>query len=186
MAYDTNELFLVTSAGGGAAQSWIYEGTDLVATVAAANYISDASDRGMRVGDTIEVRQFATTAKAAISAKEVLTVEAVASTGATLGTISGTATATAGAATLNAVKGKITSEALTTAAAAEYTLTLTNSQIAAADIVLASVDPLTSAGSPGIGQVKTAAGSAVITVTNLHASAAFDAAIAISFVVIKA
>lgn len=103
-----------------------------------------------------------------------------------LGTEMGTATASSGAATLNAYVGKVTTESLTTAAAAEYTLTLTNNKIAAADIILASVDPKTSAGTPGIGGCKANAGSAVITVTNLHASAAFDAAIQINFVVIKA
>jgi len=186
MAYDTNELYLVHAAGGGNAQRWRYEGTDAITTVATAAYISDAADRGMRVGDIVDVLQFASTAKAAISAHDQLIATAVASTGATLGHIFGTATATAGAATLNALKGKITSEALTTAAAAEYTLTLTNSQIAAGDIILASVDPKTSAGSPAIGQCKANAGSAVITVTNLHAANAFDAAIQINFVVLKA
>lgn len=97
----------------------------------------------------------------------------------------GTATAAAGAATCNEYVCKITTEALSTAAAAEYTLTLTNDKIAATDIILASVDPKTSAGSPAIGQAKANAGSAVITVTNLHASAAFDAAIQINVVVVK-
>ena len=50
-----------------------------------------------------------------------------------------TATATTGAATLAKDSGKITSESLTTAAGATYTLTLTNSAIAAADMVFASV-----------------------------------------------
>lgn len=43
-----------------------------------------------------------------------------------------TATATAGAATLNKAAGKVTTEALTTAAGANYTLTITNSTVAAA------------------------------------------------------
>lgn len=97
-----------------------------------------------------------------------------------------TATATAGAATCNAYVGQITSEALTTAAAAEYTLTLTNDKIAAGDIVLASVDPGSSAGTPGIGGCKVTANTVIITVTNLHAANAFDAAIAVRFLVVKA
>lgn len=98
----------------------------------------------------------------------------------------GTATATAGAATLNGYVGTITSEALTTAAAAEYTLTLSNSVLAVGDIVLPSVDANGSAGTPGIGGCTVTAGQVVITVTNLHASAAFDGAIKINFVVVKA
>lgn len=96
-----------------------------------------------------------------------------------------TATASSGAATLNAYAGKITTESLTTAAAGEYTLTLTNNKIEAADLVFASVDAGSSAGTPGIGGVKVSAGQVVITVTNLHVSAAFDAAIKISFHVVK-
>lgn len=98
----------------------------------------------------------------------------------------GTATASAGAATCNARMGKITTEALTTAAAAEYTLTLTNSKIAAGDIVLASVDALSSAGTPAIGGCTVTAGQVVITVSNVHASAAFDDPIQVNFMVIKA
>lgn len=96
-----------------------------------------------------------------------------------------TATASSGAATLNAYAGKITTEALTTAAAGEYTLTLTNSKIEAADLVFASVDANGSAGTPGIGGVTVSAGQVIITVTNLHVSAAFNAALKISFQVVK-
>lgn len=98
----------------------------------------------------------------------------------------GTATATTGAATLNDLVGTVTSEALTTAAAAEYTLTVTNSKIAAGDIVFASVDANGSAGTPAIGGCTVSAGQVVITVSNVHASAAFDGAIKINFMVVKA
>ena len=97
----------------------------------------------------------------------------------------GTATASSGAATCNDLVFQITSEALLTAAAAEYTLTLTNSKIAAGDIVLASVDANGSAGTPGIGGCTVSDGQVIITVTNLHASAAFDGAIKINGFVIK-
>ena len=98
------------------------------------------------------------------------------------------ATATAGAATANGVIGKITSEALTTAQNGVYTLTLTNSNIAAADIVGAQVANGTNTqGSPVITRVQPAAGSVVILVANLHGSAqAFNGTIVISYEVIKA
>lgn len=96
-----------------------------------------------------------------------------------------TATASSGTATANGTVGQITTEALSTAAAGEYTLTLTNSSIEAGDMVLASADANGSAGTPGIGGCTVTAGQVVITVTNLHASAAFNAAIKINFVVIK-
>ncbi|MDE2426235.1 MAG: hypothetical protein KGO96_10065 [Elusimicrobia bacterium] len=97
-----------------------------------------------------------------------------------------TATATAGAATLNKMAGVITSESLTTGAGADYTLTLTNSDIAAADQVYASVQLGTATtGTPAVAMVTPAAGSAVIVVQNIHASAALNGTIKISFLVVK-
>lgn len=97
-----------------------------------------------------------------------------------------TAAASAGAATLAKSAGVITSEALTTAAAAAYTLTLTNSTIAAADQVLASLQNGTNtAGIPVIERVTPGAGSVVIVVRNLHSADAFDGTIKIAFAVLK-
>lgn len=100
----------------------------------------------------------------------------------------GAAAASAGAATLNLRAGKITSEALTTAQNAIYTLTLTNSEIAAADHVFASVANGTNTqGSPVVTRIQPAAGSVVILVANLHASAeALNGTIVVSFLVVKA
>lgn len=98
-----------------------------------------------------------------------------------------TATAVAGAVTLNKMSGVITTEVLTTAAGATYLLTLTNSDIAAADIVLASVNlGAGTGGVPCVTAVKSGAGSVTILIQNIHATAAFNAAIVISFAVIKA
>lgn len=98
----------------------------------------------------------------------------------------GTATATAGAATCSYLAGTITTEALTTAAAAEYTLTLTNTKIGASDMVFASVDAGASAGTPAIGGCTVSADQVIITVSNVHSANAFDAAIKIHFFVLKA
>jgi len=102
-----------------------------------------------------------------------------------VGMDAGEVTAAAGAATLNRMAGQVTTEALTTAAAAEYTLTLTNNQIAAGDMVFASVDAAASTGTPGIGGCTVTVGQVIITVTNLHATVAFSAAIKINFFVVK-
>lgn len=97
-----------------------------------------------------------------------------------------TATATSGAATLDKSAGVITSEALSTAAGASYTLTLTDSQIAAADQVYASVRYGTSTtGTPSVTKITPAAGSVVIVVQNVHASAALNGTLKISFFVLK-
>jgi len=97
-----------------------------------------------------------------------------------------TASATAGAATLNKSAGVITSEALSTAAGATYTLTLTDSAIAATDQVFASVAYGTSTtGTPCVTRVKPGAGSVVIVIQNIHASAALNGSIKISFFVLK-
>lgn len=98
----------------------------------------------------------------------------------------GTASATGGAATLAKYAGVITSEALTTAAGAAYTLTLTNSRITATDIVLASVQNGTNTqGVVVMGLVTPGSSQVVITVRNEHASQAFNGTIKISFLVIK-
>lgn len=98
------------------------------------------------------------------------------------------ATASSGAATCNDYQGRVTSEALTTAQNAIYTLTITNSKIAAADLVFASVHYGTAtAGTPMIGMITPAAGSVVIQVINKHATAvAFDGTIVVDFFVHKA
>jgi hypothetical protein len=96
---------------------------------------------------------------------------------------SGTATATAGAATLANRFGKVTSETLTTAQNGVYTLTITNTSVRASDIVLASVANGTNTqGSPVVTRVQPADGSLVILVANLHASAqALNGTIVVSF-----
>jgi len=101
---------------------------------------------------------------------------------------SGTATATSGAATLNNRFGVITSEALTTAQNAIYTLTITNSAIKAGDIVLASVQNGTNdQGTPMIGSITPADGSVVIQVINKHASAeALNGTLKIAFAALGA
>ena len=97
-----------------------------------------------------------------------------------------TAAATAGAATLNKSAGVITSEALSTAAGASYTLTVTNSRIAAADQVFASVAYGTSStGVPVVTRVTPGAGSVVIVVRNIDASAALNGTLRIAFLVVK-
>lgn len=107
--------------------------------------------------------------------------------GATLDADSSTATATAGAATLSKMAGVVTSEALTTAAGADYTLTLTNTVVAAGDIVLASVDNGTNTTvGLAVNRVTAGAGSATILIRNTHASAALNGTIKISFLVVKA
>lgn len=97
-----------------------------------------------------------------------------------------TAAASAGAATLNKNAGRITSEALTTAGLADYTLTLTNSQIAAADQVLVNVGNGTNTqGDAVVGTVTPAAGSVVIIIRNAHATQALNGTLIVSFVVFK-
>jgi hypothetical protein len=97
-----------------------------------------------------------------------------------------TATASSGAATLNKMAGVITSESLTTAALASYTLTLTDSDIAATDQVFVSVaNGTNSAGTPAISTVAPGTGAVVIVIANAHATAAFNGTLKISFAVLK-
>lgn len=103
-----------------------------------------------------------------------------------LGLKGGTATAASGAATLNSFSGVVTSEALSTAAAGLYVLTLTNSKIEAGSVVLVSVALGTSTnGVPGVLSVKPSAGSVQIVVQNFHTSNAFNGTIKVSFLVVQ-
>jgi hypothetical protein len=96
-------------------------------------------------------------------------------------------TAASGAATLNKQSGTITSEALTTAAGAAYTLTLTCDRVKDADsIVVATVDQGTNTTTGvEIGRITPAAGTATILVWNRHASAALNGTIKIRYFVLK-
>lgn len=88
--------------------------------------------------------------------------------------------------TLSTKCGKITTVALTTAAAAEEGFTVTNTKVALTSVVAVNVTGYAGAGTP-LAFVKTvAAGSFAMGITNLHASAALDAAVAINFVVLEA
>lgn len=96
-----------------------------------------------------------------------------------------TASATAGAATLSKTAGVITSEALTTAAGATYTLTLTNTKVAATSQVFASVSNGTNTqGIPIISTVTPGAGSVVVIVENNGLVQAFNGTIKIAFMVL--
>ncbi len=106
----------------------------------------------------------------------------------------GTATATAGAATLNNKCGTITSEALTTGIGSPYTLTLTNSSIIATDIVLVTVGNGTNTGGSAVVQkVVPAAGSVVATIVNpltgtgaASSASIYNGTLLINFLVVKA
>ncbi len=98
----------------------------------------------------------------------------------------GTAVSTVAAATINEQSGVITTEALTTAHATSYTMTLTNSLIAATSIVFATVQfGSATTGEPVVGLITPGTGSATIEIKNVAASAAFNGTIKISFLVIN-
>ena len=98
-----------------------------------------------------------------------------------------TGTAAAGAVTLAALQGKITTEALTTAANATYTLTVTNSLVAAADIVMVSLANGTNAqGQTVVLRATPAAGSFVVVVANKDAAQALNGTLVVSYQILKA
>lgn len=101
-----------------------------------------------------------------------------------------TSTAAAGAATIAAgALRKITTEALTTAAGATYTLTLTNTTWFQADsVVLPTVGNGTNtAGTPVVASVTPKSdGTCVIIVQNIHASAALNGTLIISILHLNA
>jgi len=94
--------------------------------------------------------------------------------------------AVAGAVTLSADAGKVTSEALVTVQDGIYTLTITNNQIQAADMVFASVsNGSNTQGTPIIGRVTPGLNSVVIQVINQHPTAqALNGTVVVSFFVV--
>lgn len=87
--------------------------------------------------------------------------------------------------TLNKTCGAITTHTASLAAAAEATFTVTNSTVAATDVVVVSIKP-GGTGTPQAYVSNVAAGSFAITITNLHASVADTSADVINFAVVKA
>jgi hypothetical protein len=106
--------------------------------------------------------------------------------GVQLGRGTKTATATAGAATLNQLSGLVTSESLSTAAGASYVLTITDNKIAATDEVLVVISGGTnSAGTPVLMKAVPGNGSLVVTITNLHATVALSGTLRVTFATFK-
>lgn len=201
-------LYSPPSAGGGGGGDVTTDTAQTITglkTMSAANIITHAPT-GLKVQDS-DASHAVTIAPSnesadrtlnipVLGATDIMMTEGVAQTvagkksftgGVVIDTGTKTATASAGAATLNKLSGKITTESLSTAAQAGYTLTLTNSVIAAGDIVLANVaNGTNTTGTPNVTRVLPGAGSAVIVVHNIHASAAFNGTLVVSFVVLKA
>ena len=88
--------------------------------------------------------------------------------------------------TANALTGVITTVSQTVAAGAEAEFTVTNSEVAATDVVVACIKTHTSAGAFAVDVSAVAAGSFKLRLTNLHASAAGDNELLINFLVLKA
>lgn len=85
----------------------------------------------------------------------------------------------------NAYSGVITTVSQTVAAAGEAQFTVTNSKVAATDVINVSIKTHTSAGTFIPAVTATAAGSFQITLTNLHASSAGDNVLVLNFAVQK-
>lgn len=81
--------------------------------------------------------------------------------------------------------GVITTAALSTAAGASQAITLTNTNVAVGDVVLATLDNNGSAGTPALANASITANTITFTIQNIHASVALNAAVKIYFVVIK-
>lgn len=88
--------------------------------------------------------------------------------------------------TLSTKCGKITTVALTTAAAAEEAFVVTNTKVSTTSVVAVSITGYAGAGTP-LAFVKTvSSGAFTLALTNLHASDALNAAVSINFVVLEA
>lgn len=87
--------------------------------------------------------------------------------------------------TLNTIAGQITTDTTSLAAGGEAEFTVTNSAVAATDVVIVNLTP-GGTGTPFAYVSSVAAGAFKITISNLHASTADTSADVINFAVIKA
>lgn len=108
--------------------------------------------------------------------------------------LANSATASGGAVTLNAAGinnttcGTITTEALTTAAGSDYTLTFTNNFVASNDIIFASLlNGTNTGGAPNVRSITPATGSVVFKVRNGQSvlDSALNGTLKINFFIIK-
>lgn len=100
-----------------------------------------------------------------------------------------TASATAGAATLNQPSGIVTTQALTTAAAGAATdvITITNNQVLATDIIQCTLGYGTNTnGTPVLVSAIAGSGQIVCRIMNAHPSAALNGTLTLAFVIWKA
>ena len=88
--------------------------------------------------------------------------------------------------TCNAYSGVITTVSQTVAAGAEAEFTVTNSKVAATDVVVACIKTHTSAGTFAVDVSAVADGSFKLRLANLDAAAAGNNVLVINFVVLKA
>lgn len=88
--------------------------------------------------------------------------------------------------TCSAYTGVITTVSQTVAGGAEAEFTVTNTKVAATDVVVACIKTHTSAGEFIVGVSAVADGSFKLRLTNLHASTAGNNVLVINFVVLKA
>lgn len=96
-----------------------------------------------------------------------------------------TVTLVANAGTVNKTQAVVTTESLTTAAGASQALVVTNNKVSVGDILLVTINGGTNtAGAVEIKAVATA-NTATITLTNRHATVAFNGTFVLALVVIK-
>lgn len=100
------------------------------------------------------------------------------------GTVTQASSITTGV-TLDKLCGQIVTVSTTLAAAAEADFVVTNSKVAATDVVVVCIASTSSAGTPVAVVAAVAAGSFTIRLSNLHASAALDNTLTINFMVLK-
>lgn len=95
-----------------------------------------------------------------------------------------TATAASGKATAHGEGALITTESLSQAAGATYTLTVGNNQIQPNSVVLAVLsNGSNTQGDPTLNTVAVSLGKAVITITNRHASQALNGTLQVAMLV---
>ena len=97
----------------------------------------------------------------------------------------GTGTCVSNAVTINKRVCLVTTESLTTAAGAAQAITLTNSEIGSTDALLVTHNGGTDTNGSLEIKAVAGAGSATITLTNRHASAAFNGTFILGVMVIK-
>jgi hypothetical protein len=140
---------------------------------------TDSNQPGSRSRDTLSLGHSHLQVSGSVKAQEMY----AAKSGSDFMSARADGTCSSNAVTVVGRHGVITTETLTTAAAAEQDITVTNILVTTSSVILVMAQTA-GTGPPVASLAAVAAGSFVVTLTNVHASAALNAAVTLHYMIV--